>query len=355
MSFNCQKHNQEYTQYCQDPKCKQLLCFNCDHAHQSISIQQLMGNQIIDDIKNKFQTFRDNLIKKLDSMEVELDLKLNGLSKFKIPTTQEELEQVLQQRLLIRNNLISLMVTKLKLLSEALTMQQTTQNSEKQKQVQICEPEKKSKNEIPQKESVIKSRKSMINDQVFNIRLKGESVPKIEETVEVRRLKEFYKGPEPWIFLDREVYVTIFKPLRALQIIGIYQPTLISGSSRKTLGWAVHKKRNLLKKPIYMDKRTLNLHKEPVIDNCYRIMFHEPVSVEKGREYSLVLYAYQEMRSNYFSVPAPANEYLQFLNEDLHDDKTIIKSKEIDRVYSSYRSGMFPTVIIRFQQEEEKV
>ena len=56
----------------------------------------------------------------------------------------------------------------------------------------------------------------MINDQVFNIRLKGESVPKIEETVEVRRLKEFYKGPEPWIFLDREVYVTIFKPLRAL-------------------------------------------------------------------------------------------------------------------------------------------
>ena len=41
-----------------------------------------------------------------------------------------------------------------------------------------------------------------------------------------------------------------------------------------------------------MDKRTLNLHKEPVIDNCYRIMFHEPVSVEKGREYSLVLYAY---------------------------------------------------------------
>lgn len=82
-------------------------------------------------------------------------------------------------------------------------------------------------------------------------------------------------------------------------------------------------------------------------------MFREPVNVEKGREYSLVLYAYEDMRCNYFSVPAPPNEYLQFLNEDLHDDKTIIKSKEIDRVYSSYRSGMFPTVIIRF--EEEKV
>lgn len=29
-------------------------------------------------------------------METELDVKLNGLSKFKIPTTQEELEKVLQ-------------------------------------------------------------------------------------------------------------------------------------------------------------------------------------------------------------------------------------------------------------------
>lgn len=41
-------------------------------------------------------------------------------------------------------------------------------------------------------------------------------MPKIEEIVEVRRLKEFYKGPEHWALLDREVYVTIFKPLRAL-------------------------------------------------------------------------------------------------------------------------------------------
>ncbi|CAD8187405.1 unnamed protein product [Paramecium pentaurelia] len=357
MNPYCSMHKEDIINFCVDSNCQtRCLCKLCKHEHETVPIQYLIDNVFVKETMNIVTIFKAIIQKLVHSIENDLTTQLYEIKYEKPPKEITQLSAFLKKKYQIYQVLRESISSKLQRVIDA-----------------IKSPVSSSKPHFPQSLNSLPFIDKDANKQSPQImkKLKSEeyirvgSPQKIDEALmleklEIQRLKIFNDENWPWRLEQGAQFVTIFTALKNFKLLGFKQPILFCSSElnhqKKPINYnfALYHKKNLLKKAIYMESKTIKHNSEKIIDRCYDIIFKIPQKIQVGKEYSLVIWSNSGFYSHYYSLPASTNDFIEFQQQDFNDHPKIKRSELVHKVISTYRAGLVPAVYIDPRQENDK-
>ncbi|CAD8187584.1 unnamed protein product [Paramecium octaurelia] len=357
MNPYCSMHKEDIINFCVDPNCQtRCICKLCRHEHETVPISYLVDNVFVKESLSIVTLFKAIIQKLVNSIENDLTTQLQEIKYEKPPNEISQLSAFLKKKYQIFQVLRDSISSKLQRVIDA-----------------IKSPVDSSKPQFPSSLNSLPFLDKDVNKQSPQTlkKLKSEeyirvaSPEKIEnalmlDKLEIQRLKTFNEENWPWRLEQGSQFVAIFSALRNFKLLGFKQPILfcsnVHNHQKKPINFnfALYHKKNLLKKAIYMESRTLKHYNEKVIDRCYDIVFKIPQRIQAGKEYSLVIWSSSGFYSHYYSLPASPNDFIEFQQQDFNDHPKIKRSELVHKVISTYRAGLIPAVYIDPREEKDK-
>ncbi|CAK93918.1 unnamed protein product (macronuclear) [Paramecium tetraurelia] len=357
MNPYCTMHKEDIVNFCVDQNCQtRCLCKQCKHEHETVPISYLIDNIFVKETISIVNLFKVMIQKLVQSIETDLTAQLQEIQYEKPPNEITQLSAFLKKKHQIFVILKDSIQSKLQRVIEAI--KQPTSSTKTQFPSSL--------NSLPFMDRQDGNKQSSNLKHFKSEEHIGNSHPeKIDENLmldklEIPRLKTFNEENWPWRLEQGAQFVMIFTALRNFKLLGFKQPMLfcsqVLNHQRKPVNFNVglYHKKNLQKKPIYTESRTIKHKHEKVIDRCYDIVFKTPQKIQMGKEYSLVIWSNSGFYSHYYSLPAPANDFMEFQQQDYNDHPKIKRSELVHKVISTFRAGLIPAVYIDPRQENDQ-
>ncbi|CAD8195266.1 unnamed protein product [Paramecium pentaurelia] len=360
MNPYCTMHKEDIINFCVDSNCQtRCLCKQCKHEHETVPISYLIDNIFVKETINVVNLFKVIIQKLVHSIETDLTTQLQEIQYEKPPNEITQLSAFLKKKYQIFEILKDSIQSKLQRVIEAIKQPVTVSSSKPQFPSSL--------NSLPfmDKQDAHKQSPYTLKKLKSEEHIGMTHTEKIEENLmldklEIQRLKTFNEENWPWRLEQGAQFVTIFTALRNFKLLGFKQPILFCSNvinhQRKPVNFNVglYHKKNLQKKAIYIESRTIKHNHEKVIDRCYDIVFKIPQKIQMGKEYSLVIWSNSGFYSHYYSLPAPSNDFIEFQQQDYNDHPKIKRSELVHKVISTFRAGLIPALYIDPRQENDQ-